>query len=207
MTAYAEIDDVLGMFETAPTGNRLERLEELLTTASQEIDGELGYSYFRNPTNGSRTWTVSGNAGSLIHLHRGIVELDAVEISLDQGLTFTELEPTDWAYAWDSEGSDEAPAGEPFFHLRLLPTGSYRTFPRGTGVVRLTGASGWPAIPGPLREGVAERARQLAYADPTFEGSIAADDAYGRPTVSGRWPDVTYKFIQREKQRFMPCSI
>ncbi len=32
-----------------------------------------------------------------------------------------------------------------------------------------------------------------------------SDDGYGTPMVSGRYPDVTYKFLQREKQRFYAC--
>jgi len=208
VTAYATIDDVLAFFKTEPQGTRRERLESLLQTATDELTGELGYDYFRHPTSGSRTWTVNGRGGTLLHFHRGFVALDKLEISLDFGQTFIELPATDWTTFWDAQGSDDPPAGEPWFHLQTLPLATYRTFPRGTAVVRFTGASGWPAIPSPLVEGVAERARQIAYADPSFEGVIAADPEYGQPVVSpSRWPDVTWKFIQREKQRFMACSI
>jgi hypothetical protein len=209
VTAYAGIDDLVALFETAPKVGRHPRLESLLETAATELNGELGgFDYFRHPTAGTRTWLANGNGEPVLHLHRGIVELELVEISLDRGYTFVALEPTDWALAWDADSLDDPPAGEPWFHLRILPTSlAYRTFPRGVATVRFTGASGWPAIPYPLVEGNAERARQLWAAGAMYEGSVASDDGYGQPTVSMRLPDVTWKFIQREKQRFMTCSL
>lgn len=208
MVAYAVINDLLALFETQPKPARQPRLESLLETATQEINGELGYDYFRHPTTGTRTWTVNGDGRGILHLHQGIVELTAVEISLDRGLTYTALEATDWGPGWDAESTDDPPEGEPWFHLRILPSSmDYRTFPSGFATVRLTGASGWPAIPLPLVEGTATRARQLAFGDSTYEGSVPSQDEFGRPTVTARWPDATWKFMQREKQRFMPCSL
>jgi hypothetical protein len=203
----ATIDDVLAFFNTEPKGARRIRLEGLLQTATDELRDELGgTSFLRSPTTGTKTWTVDGNGKGLLHAHRGVIELSLVEISFDGGLTFTALATTDWTLQWDAYSSDEPPAGEPYFHLRMLSTGTYSAFPRGTKTVRLTGAEGWDSVPYAAIEGVAERARQIAFADPSYEGNVPAEDAYGRPTVSGRWPDVTWKLIKRENHRFYACE-
>lgn len=208
MTAFATVDDLNALFETEPTGDRLSaRLESLLEIAADELRGELRHDYLRNPTSGERTWLAAGEGGCVLHLHDGVISLSLVEISLDRGQTFVALEETDWTLSWDEAGTDEAPVGEPFFHLHLAPYASYRMFPRGRNTVRLTGVSGWATIPLALVEGNAERARQLAFADGSYEGAVSADDEYGRPTVSNRWPDTTWKFIGRERRRFYGCSV
>jgi hypothetical protein len=207
MTAYATIDDLMAVFETAPKTARQPRLEGLLQVATDELNTELKRDYFRHPTSGATTWLVDGEGGCTLHLHRGIVELELVELSWDYGLTFVELAATDWVLTWEATTSDAPLEGEPYFHLRLLPTGTYRTFPRGTGVIRLTGARGWATIPAPLIEGVVERARQTAFADGSYSGAVAADDEYGRAISSyPRWPDVTWKFMERERRRFYACE-
>jgi hypothetical protein len=210
VTAFAATDDLLALFETEPTGARkLNRLDALLEIAADELRGELGQGreFLRNPTEGERTWLADGDGGNLLHVHAGIVSLSLVEISIDYGLTFFALAETDWTLQWDAYSSDEPPAGEPSFHVRIRPYSSYPVFPRGKATVRLTGATGYPAVPPALIEGNAERARQLAFADGSYEGNVASDDGYGRPTVTNRWPDVTWKFIKRESDRFYACDL
>lgn len=208
-TAYAELEDVLAFFSTPPKGARLERLDGLLGTAAEELNGELRRDYYRHPTTGEATWLVDGEGGRVLHLHRGIVSLSLVEISLDRGQTFVELAATDWLLKGDSPTSSDAPPdGEPYFHLVLTPYATYTTWPVGDAVIRLTGAYGWSTPPRPLIEGNAERVRQIAFADPSYQGFIPVDEeGYGRPMVSsGRWPDVLYKFMQRENDRFYACE-
>jgi len=207
VVAYALIDDLLALFETEPKAARQPRLESLLETARDELNRELGgLDYFRHPTSGSRTWVVDGSGCDLLHQHRGLAEVTTVEISLDYGATYIALESTDWETIWDMTGEEEPPDGEPWFHIRLLPYATFRAFPKGPRTVRLTGASGWPVIPQALVEGNANRARQLAFADASYQGTVPADDAYGQPIVTTRWPDVTWKFIQRESRRFAMCE-
>lgn len=208
VAAYPSIDDVLAFFDTEPKGKRLERLDTLLTVATDELVGELGgYDFRRNPSTGFRTSYLDTDGRDLVHAHRGIVGLDSVEISLDQGATFETLETTEYRLQGSFDSADDPLEGEPWFHLRLLPYGTWRRFPRGTGLVRVSWATGWPTIPSPAIEGIAERARQIAFADPSYSGEIPADDDFGRPVSSSRWPDVTWKFLQRERQRFMACSL
>src|SRR6185369_14680257 len=96
--------------------------------------------------------------------------------------------------------------GEPSFHVRLVyPWSLIRSFPRGSGLVRLTGARGWPAIPAQLREGVVGRVRQLAAADGTFSGTLAGPPEYAAGTPFEYWPQVLYRFLEGESDRFLGC--
>jgi hypothetical protein len=213
--AYATLDDVLKFFQTPPKTERQERLQDLLASAADELNDELKRDFFRHPTTGEHTWTVDGRgwcpmgAGAeILCLHRGVVSLSLVEISYDYGVTFTELAATDWALQWGAFDSEAPPEGEPYFHLALLVSGAYRTFPRGRGTVRLTGAEGFDTPPRALVEGNAERARQLAAADPLYAGTVSSPpDEGGLPSVSTRWPDLTYRFIERWRRRFYACEL
>lgn len=202
------LEQLLPVFETAPNDARQQRLADLLQTATDELNEELGgIDFFRHPTTGSEAWLVDADGSAILHVHRGIVALDSLEISFDGGREFVTVPADDYALAWDRFSSEEPPEGEPWFHIRMLPGATYQAFPRGTGTVRLTGARGWPAIPSPLAEGVVERARQIAFADPSYEGNVPSQDEFGRPTVTGRWPDVTFKFLRREQRRFYACEL
>ncbi len=205
--AYAELEDLLAFFSTKPKPERQARLRGLLAAAADELNDELKIDFFRHPTTGSASWLVDGDGTDVLHLHRGVIELDLVEISYDSGLTFVALEATDWALRSDAYSADAPLSGEPYFHLVLLVSGSYRTVPRGRATVRLTGASGWATAPRALVVGNAERARQLAAADPAYQGEIPSDDDQGRPSVSGRWPDVLYRYIERHRRRFYACEL
>jgi hypothetical protein len=214
VTAYANRDDVFATYRTKPneglpgTSDLVVRLESLLETSTAELIRELGgVDFFRHPTTGSATWLADGDGTPLLHVHRGIVALEKVEISIDYGLSFLELDPASYVLQWGAYGSEPPPDGEPWFHLRLLPYVSYPVFPRGTGLVRLTGASGWPAIPRGAVEGVAERARQVAMAGSSLEGSPPADPEFGTPSVYARWPDITWKLIKAERRRFYGCEL
>lgn len=207
MTAYATIDDATATFTTAPSGERkVARLESALEVATDELNGELGQDFFRHPTAGSDTWLVNGRGDGVLHLHRGIVALEQVELSLDGGFEFVVVDASEYSLGWDLFSSDDPPAGEPWFHLRMRPRATYPVYPRGTSTVRLTGARGWPAIPRALIEGVAARARQIVAGDGTYGGSFEGDPE-GGATPYFRWPDITWRFIQREKQRFYACSL
>jgi hypothetical protein len=199
---YASLDRAKALFETQPKAARLERLATALLTATNELTEENGgRDFFRHPSVGSEEFLLDDVDGRILHVHDGIVALDKLERR--SGTTFTELvEGTDYILRGSSPLEMPSPGpGDPIaFHIALV-NGSIWT----RDGARLTGAIGWPAIPPALSEGCAARARQLTYGDATYEGAIASDDGYGRPVVSDRWPDVTYKFLQRERWRFYAC--
>lgn len=209
MTAYATIDDVTALFETAPgvRSKRYARLSALLEPVTDELIRECGgRDYFRHPANigdPDVVWYASGDGTAILHVHQGLVSLTELAISQDGGMTFAVVPSTEyWLIGSDPASSVPVSSGEPYFHIRLVPWGSYRVFPAGPRTVRLTGVYGWPAIPKALVEGVAERVRQLAFADPSYEGTVPGDDMYGRPTVSTRWPQATWNFLMGERHRF-----
>lgn len=214
MVAYASIDDLLPLFETPPKDTRQVRLEGLLEVATGELIGECGgRDYFRHPTAGARTWTIDGRGDDVLHVHEGLLELSLLEISLDAGLSFVELDPAHYQLLGARYTDGELPAdGEPYFHVRLRrpPVGIYRCFPHGQSVIRATGVTGWAMPPRVLVESTAERARQLAYGDSTYSGSVPGPDEYaegGAGGVSDRWPQLLWNFLRNERLRFYACSM
>lgn len=199
---YATLDRAKALFETQPNSARLARLSTELLTATNELIDEAGHrDYFRHPEVGSDEFLLDDVDGRTLHVHDGIVAIDVLERRA--GTTYTELtEGTDYILRGASPHESPTPgAGDPIaFHLELV-NGS-----KWADGARLTGALGWPRIPDALAAGCAARARQLTYGDASYEGAIAGDDGYGRPTVSNFWPDVTYKFLMRERRRFYACQ-
>lgn len=210
--AYASLDRLLGMFETRPTqAARLDRLTELLGVATAQLIAEAGgRDHFRHPDAGSASWVIDGDGGDTLHVHEGLVALDALELSFDGGLTYVAVPATDYTLRGDSPWSAEpVPDGEPAFHIRFTGFGGYAGVPPTVRAARLTGARGWPAIPEPLVEGTAQRARQLAYAEAGYSGSLAGGpDQYGAPATTDRfWPQSTYNFLALERERFRGCRL
>lgn len=216
-TSYATLAQAMGLFTTAPNAARQARLATLLGVATSEIAIELeGRDYFRHPAVGSATWWLSvprryGVRGRgdyrILHAHEGIVALDTLEVSQDAGASFVTVASGDYVLRGSDPDSSEAPAsGEPYFHVVLTGLGTIQSVPRGTNVVRGTGAHGWPSIPAVLTEAVAERARQLANADPSYTGSVPGESEYGSGPVSLRWPQTLYNFLAAERTRFF-CHV
>ncbi len=214
--AYADLGDVLGLFQTAITGaatgdaRKLSRLQELLLRSTDELIREMGgRDYFRRPASGDKTWTQDGDGTPILHVHQGLVSLTTLEVSFDLGISYLTVDSSFWELRGaDPHKTEPIPYGEPYFHVRLKPWGPYPLFIRGASTVRLTGGEGWGAIPAALREGCAERTRQLAYADPSFSGSIPGPDEYAAGgSTTDRWPRTTWNFMRNESRRFMACSL
>jgi hypothetical protein len=209
--AYAALTDVVGLFETWPLAKRLNRLTTLLRVATDQVIDEFdGRDFFRHPASGSATWLADGNGSASLHVHGGLVALDALELSFDGGLTYVPVTASDYMLRGDSQFSAEPlPSGEPYFHIRFTAFGQYTNFPRTHQSVRLTGARGWPAIPTVLREATSQRVRQLAAAGATYSGSDAGgSDDYGpSPTTDRFWPQSMWNFLKAERNRFIGCSV
>lgn len=210
-TRYAELDDLLPLFETAPLPRRYGRLLSLLDTATRQVVEECGgRDYFRKPATGTATWLANGNGTATLHVHEGLVQLDLLELSFDGGRTYVTVAATDYILVGDSPSSTEPPPpGEPFFHVRFTGFGSYTTFPPVVRAARLTGARGWSRWPVTLTEATAQRARQLAFASAGYSGSEAGgQDEFGRTSATDRfWPQSLYNFLSRDHERFIGCSV
>jgi hypothetical protein len=204
--SYATLDQALTLYEQRPPASRIRRLADALGVATSELIVLFeGRDYFRHPAQGVDIWLASevDVDGLILHVHEGIVALDKLELRGDRGASWTET--TD--YVLRGSGPYEpldAGANEPAFHIQLTKR---QRFPNRSGSIRLTGARGWPAIPGVLAEGCAERARSIAYADGSYAGSVAGPDEIALPGPTGpdRWPHVLYQFLTHERQRFAAC--
>lgn len=196
---YASLERLLGLYETQPGEARLARLAEALRTATDELVEELsGRDYFRHPAAAAddpETWSPAPVEidGVLLHCHDGIVSLEDLTLN-DEAVTDYVLQGTG---PYDRIGY-----GEPAFHVRLT-SGRFRR----TDTIELTGIRGWPAVPEALAEACAARARQIAYGDGSYSGSVAGPDemAMSGPFGSERWPQVFYRFLRRERDRFAAC--
>lgn len=199
---YASLDRAVALFETRPNASRLARLATGLHTATDELIEELhGRDFFRHPASGTETWSPAlvDIDGPVLHVHRGILDLASVEISGEV------LDPSKYVLEGSSPYSGVAPS-EPAFHIRRL-SGRWPTDPSKTVI---DSGRGWPRIPSALAESCAARARQLTYGDASYTGSIPGPDeyapvGYGSGFAADRWPQVFYRFLQRENTRFMAC--
>jgi hypothetical protein len=210
-SAYASLDRLLTLFETRPTHQaRLDRLDQLLDVATAQVIEACGHrDYFRHPDTGSATWVVDGDGSDTLHVHEGLVALDALELSFD-GLSYIAVPATDYVLRGDSPWSAEpVPESEPFFHVRFTGFGGYTNVPPTIRAARLTGARGWPAVPETLVEATAQRVRQLAYAEASYSGSaVGGPDGYGAPVTTDRfWPQSLYNFLEADRSRFMACHL
>jgi hypothetical protein len=193
---YATLARTLAAFSTVPKERVQYRLAQALRTATDELTTELsGRDFFRHPGVGDGEFVLDDVDGRVLHVHQGIASVTTLEIRRGSG--YTELDPDQYTLRGPTPFSQQAP-GEPAFHV-VLTSGTW-----GAGG-RLTGALGWPQVPDALAAGCAARARQLVYADPSYEGQIPSDEQYGVLSVANRWPDVTWRFLQRESRRFYAC--
>jgi hypothetical protein len=211
--AYADLGDVTDLFNTAVSGasptdaRKLARFESLALTATDELIREAGgRDYFRHPASGDAIWYQDGDGTPILHVHKGLVSLTTLELSYDFGISYLVID----SQFYELRGADphkvEIVPGEPYFHIRLKPWGPYPLFLRGASTVRCTGVQGWPSIPRALREGAAQRVRQLAYADPSFAGIVPGPGEFGAGSVPmERWPQITFHFLQAEKNRQFGC--
>lgn len=209
---YATVDQVLALFETPITNSaKIARLTAAIGTATDEIISFFdGRDFFRHPTTGTETWLASEAEcdGRILHVHDGLVTLTKLEVSLDRGTSFTEIASGNYVLRGSGPHQAVDPAGnQPAFHVELtgLTNFAWIGFPRWPQSVRLTGARGWPAIPASLVEGCTARARQLAYADPSYAGSNPGPPEYGIAPSADRLPSVLYRFQEGERRRFDAC--
>lgn len=205
MTSYASVADVQKFRRVTTTdGAVVGALTQHLEDTTVELTREIGWSYFRSPETGTTTRILHGNGTNRLHVHEGIAELALVEVRYSTTEDWVELAATDW-YLEAAPGEPNALDGEPYFHVVLDPSGNYRTFPSGPLRVRLTLATGWPAVPTYAVAANVAWARQRLALDPAMAGQVGPEDM-GVPTGPDRWPRAVYDLVQREKQRHW-CSM
>jgi hypothetical protein len=202
--AYASLEDVLALFNTPVKEARHSRLESLLATTAEEINEELGRDYFRHPAvSGTETRTFNNaRYGSVICVHSGVVSLDSLEVRAGPTSTYETVDPTD--IQLEPLNPD---LGRPYDHIRLLGVVSRLVFPVGSAGLRATGVFGWATPPKALVEANAERTRQIYSMDGSYSGSAVGPDEYGAPRPFTPLPDVLYRFMRRETERYLGCTL
>lgn len=207
MTTYADPDDVLTHRRQPTTDARfLAAVEQHLADVTAEVVEAIGYSFLRQPAEGTESWITTGSGCEVLHAHEGLATLTTVEIRSSLADSWVELD-SDY---WTLEGRLGEPLlldGEPAFHVVLLPGGSYSTFPAGRRLVRLTGARGWESIPTRGRSMTVAIVRQRLGMDPTGQGGPFGPEELGGRTGPDFWPKAAYDVLLLERGRHRACSM
>jgi hypothetical protein len=187
---YATVDDVLGTYKQAITDEKtLNRIDQALETATQNIIDLLGFDFFRHPQSGAEARVFESIGGSSLCIHDGVIpdSVTLVELRGSVHSDYTSLVAADW-----EQERPERP-GFPAFHLHLTGLSTWGRFPGGRQLVRVTAAFGWPEIPASVREATVHRARQLLAWDPSRPGGPVGPEELGAPVGPNRMPDTMYR--------------
>lgn len=205
--SYASRTDLLRTVrQTTADARFLDRATEVLAETTRDLIREIGYSFFRSPLAGTEDVVFDGSGKRLLHVHGtaprvGVVSVGSVQIRYRSTDAWTILDATDWRLEGEP-GSTGVEPGDPYFHVALTPGGRYGAFPRGTDLVRLTGAVfGWPALQRDHREANVAWSRQRLAGDPSLPGGQLGPDEYGQPVGPDRWPRAVYDLVNSEKTR------
>lgn len=207
MTTYADVDDVLvTRRQASKDGPYLAAVGRHLEDVTAELVEAIGYSFLRQPETGTETWLATGTGCGVLHVHEGLAALTTVEIRASLADAWVELD----ADYWTTEGVLGDPnilAGEPAYHVVILPGGAYSSFPRGRQLVRLTGARGWDSIPARARSATVAMVRQRLGLDQTGAGGPMGPEELGGRVGPEMWPRPAYDLLQLERGRHRACSL
>lgn len=205
--AYASRTDLLRTMRMTTTDARfLDRATDVLAETTRDLIREVGLSYFRSPLAGTEDVIFDGPGGRLLHVHGlaprvGVVSVTTVNIRNRVTDSWTALDAADWRLEGEPGSTGREP-GDPYFHVALMPGGSYGAWPKGKNLVQLAGAVfGWDAIQSDQREAVVAWSRQRLAGDPSLPGGAMGPDEYGQPIASDRWPRAVYDLVNKEKDR------
>lgn len=190
--SYATIDDLLVTFRSNVTDTKhLNRLQDLLETATGGLIDDTGWDFYRHPLSGTEVRYFAGDGRDRLCIHDGLVSVSQLEISTDGGQSWVVVPAADYV----TEPLTPT-RGYPFDHIRMLPGRTYAGFPAGVYSVRVTGVFGWSRIPRVAKEANIARARQLAAADPSLPGGIVGPEEFGSPAGPNRVPDNYWRLVR-----------
>lgn len=206
---YAVLTDVLVSRRQATNDERYTAAaQRYLEDATRDLTRAIGYSMLRRPDEGTASWIQNGDGSCVLHVHEGIAELETIEIRASVLDAWIELDMATWALEGNvGQSHDQQVAGEPAFHVVLLPGGAYTQFPRGRQTVRLTGARGWDPIADDARAATVAIVRQRLGLDQTGQGGQLGPQEFGSQGAPDRWPDQVWKYVYDEKLRHRGCAL
>jgi hypothetical protein len=205
--SYATVDALMiSRRQTTNDGRVIAAAEKHLRDTTRDLEREIKYSFFRRPQTGTEARLYHGSGSRRLHIHEGIAQLDLVEIRLTAGGSWVELSADDWYL--ESYPCELNPLpDEPYFHVVLAASGTYRVFPRIERGVRLTIATGWPRPPQDAVAANIAWARQRLALDASLPGGPIGPEELGYPSAPDRKPQAVYDLIAAERQRHMACSM
>lgn len=208
-TAYIDPDDVVGSMPlaTRPRPDSTEpddidtitRINSLCVSTAEMIDGELSRDFHRHPaaaTDDPIEVLVDGHGSRVLHVHRGLISLESLEVRSSIGSAWSTIDEDDWELV----SMFEAEGDRPYDHIqvaRRLPT-----FPRG---VRLTGHFGWAKPPAKLLEANIAWIRQHLAAGDSYSGAVQMPEGGYIPTPRLSLPDDVRILLNRETKRYQDC--
>jgi hypothetical protein len=199
--AYATLDDLLLTMSQPTTDTRvLANAEKKLREATLDLDREIGYSALRE----TGSWVWHGVRGNVLHVHRGIISLDSVEIRYAPNDVYTMLQVQDTGWVLEGMlGQPQAVDGV-YYHVRLLETGLYTSYPETQLAIRLTGTLG--GNPESRKAACVAWARQAMGMDNSPMGGVISgpDELSGGLSID-RWPRKVYDLVMTEHRRWMAC--
>jgi hypothetical protein len=209
MTAYVDVARVLTALplstrpdiasDEAEDVSKVARIVMLAEATAEMIDAELKADFHRRPADpegAAVELLVDGRGSRTLHVHRGIIELDGIDVRYSMSGDWDELEAEDYELVSMFEAEDST---RPYDHIQLsrrLPT-----FPRGT---RLRGHFGWAAAPARLVEMNVAWIRQLWAAGDSYSGAAQVPDGFIQ-TPRLVLPDPVRMFLTVEKDRYREC--
>lgn len=205
--AYASIEDVLRSRRQPTTDPAYTSvIETYLVDAKRALDDAIGgYTFTRSPETGTEAWITTGLGCNVLHVHEGVFDIESIEIRGGLSDAWVELDSGYWALEGEL-GDPRIPAGEPAFHVALLPGSTYSRFPAGRQLVRITGARYWPAVPLGAKSASVSLVRSWLGADQTGQGGQFGPEEMGGRIGGELWPRIAYDFVQHEKNRFRGCG-
>lgn len=196
--SYATIDELmLSMRQTVTDADWLERATEALVDATRDLDREIGFTALR--TTGTRI--IHGDGTGILHVHGGIVSLTGIDIRLSTGASWTALQAQDTGFYLEGDLGNPSAVDDIYYHVRLIDTATYTTFPDVKQAVRLTGTFGGDTDS--RKAACVAWARQRIALDPSAPGGVVSGpEDLGGAISTDRWPRLVYDLIYQERHRF-----
>lgn len=205
LLAYATVDDVIETMSVVASDTKAYNLlADLLVDATDAISLMCGRSFFRSPS-------VSGTEERIYHVANDRAK--TLSEALGMGVDIISLTTVEFADSVSGSYTTVASgatgyylnplypvSGWPYEDIELSPHGaSYLTFPRH-GLVRLTGAFGWSAIPPLVKRATIDLAREWYRQGPGGGGPIGIG-ALGQPVFSSGRPPTWWELYRSDYRR------
>jgi hypothetical protein len=202
MTAFANLDQLLASYpaSTRPdvTDETRARMADVLEQVTDALIEEIGYDFRPWEGEDSAVWILDAPNSTRLHVHSGVQSIASIAIK------------TSATADWETIGDDDAAlvafySDRQYDHIDLTGVGRTR-WPAGRRRIRLTGRPGLTRVPRTAVEATVAWARQQISSDSSYTGGIPGPDGFSQALAMNRAPEVVFRFLERERRRYMACS-